>query len=99
MFAFSGADAQAAEKLNLGLGGYFIWAGGSGNSDAHDDNSAINMWAESEVNLRVGEHADGVLVTPQQTTISRCVNTVASQIRLFTREFQRKGLVAPMQHQ
>ena len=52
LLALSPADAQAAEKVKLGLGGYFIWAGGSSESEAHDDQGAVNMWAESEVYVR-----------------------------------------------
>ncbi len=52
LLALTPADAQAAEKIKLGLGGYFIWGGGTSNSDAHDDQGSVNMWAESEVYVR-----------------------------------------------
>ena len=52
MFAFAPVDAQAAEKIKLGLGGYFIWGGGTSNSDAHDDQGSVNMWVESEIYFR-----------------------------------------------
>ena len=54
MFAFSGADAVAAEKVKLGLGGYFIWAAGASDSEAksHDSHSGINMITDSEIYFR-----------------------------------------------
>ncbi|MDE0539549.1 MAG: porin [Rhodospirillales bacterium] len=54
LLALTPADVQAAEKIKLGLGGYFIWGGGVGDSDStmHEDLGAINMWAESEVYVR-----------------------------------------------
>ncbi len=54
LLALTPADAQAAEKIKLGLGGYFIWGGGVGDSDSkmHENLSATNMWAESEVYFR-----------------------------------------------
>ena len=54
LLALSPADAQAAEKIKLGLGGYFIWAGGASESDAksQDNHGGTNMWAESEVYVR-----------------------------------------------
>ena len=54
LLALTPADAQAAEKIKLGLGGYFIWGGGVGDSDSekHKNLSATNMWTESEVYVR-----------------------------------------------
>ncbi len=54
LLALTPADAQAAEKIKLGLGGYFIWGGGVGDSDSemHKNLGATNMWAESEVYVR-----------------------------------------------
>ena len=54
MFAFSGADAVAAEKVKLGLGGYYIWFGGvsDSESDAHKTQGAVNMVTDSEVYVR-----------------------------------------------
>ena len=54
MFAFSGADAVAAEKVKLGLGGYYVWAAGVSDSetDAHKTQGALNMHTDSEVYVR-----------------------------------------------
>ena len=54
MFAFSGADAVAAEKVKLGLGGYFTWAGGvsDSESDMHKNQGATNMITDSEIYFR-----------------------------------------------
>ncbi len=54
MFAFSGADALAAEKVKLGVGGSFIWLAGVADSDADSqkDQSGNNMVADSEINFR-----------------------------------------------
>ncbi len=54
MFAFSGTDALAAEKVKLGLGGYFIWAAGASDSEAksHDTHSGVNMITDSEIYFR-----------------------------------------------
>ena len=54
MFAFSGTDAVAAEKVKLGLGGYFIWAAGASDSEAksHDTHSGVNMITDSEIYFR-----------------------------------------------
>ncbi len=54
MFAFSGADAQAAEKAKLGLGGFYIWAAGvsESDSDMHKNHGSINMHTDSEVYVR-----------------------------------------------
>ena len=54
MFAFSGADAQAAEKVKLGVGGSFIWLAGVADNDSDDlaDLGSINMVGDSEVNFR-----------------------------------------------
>ena len=54
MFAFSGADAVAAEKVKLGLGGYFIWAAGVSDSDSdmHKNQGSLNMISDSEIYFR-----------------------------------------------
>ena len=54
VFAFSGADAQAAEKVKLGLGGFAIWAAGisDSESDMHKNQGSINMHTDSEVYFR-----------------------------------------------
>ncbi len=54
MLAFSGADAQAAEKVKLGVGGSFIWLAGTADRDAksQDNLSNLNMVADSEINFR-----------------------------------------------
>ena len=54
MFAFSGTDAVAAEKVKLGLGGYFIWAAGVSDSESkmHDAQGAVNMHTDSEIYFR-----------------------------------------------
>ena len=54
MFAFSGADALAAEKAKLGLGGYYIWAAGVSDSDSdmHKTQGSLNMHSDSEVYVR-----------------------------------------------
>lgn len=54
MFAFAPVDAQAAEKIKLGLGGYFLWAGAVSDSDSkmHEAQGTSNMWSESEVYFR-----------------------------------------------
>lgn len=54
MFAFSGADAVAAEKVKLGLGGFFIWAGGVSDTDSkmQKTQGASNMFTDSEIYFR-----------------------------------------------
>ena len=54
MFAFSGADAVAAEKVKLSLGGYFTWAAGVSDSESkmHDNQGAVNMITDSEIYFR-----------------------------------------------
>ena len=54
MFAFSGADALAAEKVKLGLGGYYLWTIGSGDSDSkmHKTQGDVNMVSDSEIYFR-----------------------------------------------
>ena len=54
MFAFSGADAVAAEKVKLGLGGYYVWAAGvsDSESDMHKTQGSINTHSDSEVYVR-----------------------------------------------
>ena len=54
MFAFAPVDAQAAEKVKLGLGGFYIWSAGFSNSDAmsQDTHGAINMYTDSEIYFR-----------------------------------------------
>ena len=54
MFAFSGADAVAAEKVKLSLGGYFTWAVGVSDSESkmHDAQGSTNMITDSEIYFR-----------------------------------------------
>ncbi len=54
LLALTPADAQAAEKIKLGLGGFFIWAAGASDSESkmHDAQGAINMHTDSEVYVR-----------------------------------------------
>ena len=54
MFAFSGADAVAAEKVKIGVGGYFIWAAGVSDSDSdmHKGQGSHNMVTDSEIYFR-----------------------------------------------
>ncbi|MDE0540236.1 MAG: porin [Rhodospirillales bacterium] len=54
LLALSPADAQAAEKVKLGLGGFYIWMMGAGDSDAeaHKGNAPLNMVGDSEVYFR-----------------------------------------------
>ena len=54
MFAFSGADAVAAEKVKIGVGGYFIWAAGVSDSDSdmHKNQGSLNMISDSEIYFR-----------------------------------------------
>ena len=54
LLALTPADAQAAEKVKLGLGGFAIWAGGISNSesDLHKTQGSVNMHTDSEVYFR-----------------------------------------------
>ena len=51
MFAFSGADAQAAEKVKLGLSGSFTALVGVINNDAdkYDNLNSVNIVGDSEI--------------------------------------------------
>ena len=54
MLAFSGvvAEAQAAEKVKLGLGGYYTWLAGGASHDNDDGQGAVNMVSDSEIYFR-----------------------------------------------
>ena len=54
MFAFSGADAQAADPVKLSLGGFFIYGAGASDSDSklHKTQGSTNMWTDSEIYFR-----------------------------------------------
>ncbi len=54
MFAFSGADAQAADPVKLSLGGFFIYGAGVSDSESklHKTQGSTNMWTDSEIYFR-----------------------------------------------
>lgn len=92
MFAFSGADAQAAEKVKLGISGAFIWVGGvsDNDSEATKDLAAFNSVTDSEISfsgnttLDNGVRVDVILQleTDQVTANSSGVSVDESYIKL-----------------
>ena len=44
--------AEAVDHWFDGLGGFFIWAGGVSDSEAHDDQGSVNMFTDSEIYFR-----------------------------------------------
>ena len=52
LLALSPVDAQAAEKVKLGLGGYYIWFAGASSHDHDDGQGAVNMVSDSEIYVR-----------------------------------------------